>query len=148
MIQNYIGNGVKSAKMSGDNVHLAFASTAAGVAPQQMIVLDANFVPRVLKPYERLVLDDLAAEVSAGFVDLCILSTLASSTLIAAFGPNSSPWTNDAEGMSLPLSTVPWVIPNSTSSTAFVHVTGSGRIMEGSTQGVRPNWREATVRGD
>jgi hypothetical protein len=143
-----IGNGLKPNPMAGDPVHLGFSSTAGATTPQQFVVTDANGAVRTLKTTERLVITDMVGDISAGHAEVCNSSTLASSTLIASFGPNNGQWFTDGEGYPMPVGLLPWIIPNSTSSTAIINVSGTGRIMEGTTQGVRPSWREATARGD
>lgn len=144
----YIGNGVKPNILAGDPVQLGFSSTASSTAPAQMVITDANGAVRTLKSTERLIIRSLIGDISSGHAEVCNNSTLASSTLIASFGPSNGQWVTDAEGYSMPVGTVPFVIPNSTSSSAVINISGTGSISEGTTQGVRPAWREATFRGD
>lgn len=144
----YIGNGVKPNILSGDPVNLGFSSTANGTTPQQLIITDANGAVRTLLSTERLVIRSLIGDVSAGHAEICNGSTLSGSTLIASFGANNGQWFSAAEGYSMPVGLVPFVIPNSSSSTAVINISGTASISEGTTQGVRPKWREATVRGD
>ena len=144
----YIAKGVSPNNMSGDNVHVSYSATASTVAAAQMVITDANGQIRTIKSYERLVLNDLSGDVSAGHVEVCNSSTLSSSTLIGSFGQNGNPWMTDGEGYSMPIGLIPWVINNGTSSTAAINISGSGRLMEGQTAGVRPPWRESQTRGD
>lgn len=143
-----IGNGTKPNILAGDPVQLGFSSTAGAVTPQQLILTDANGAVRTLKSTERLVIRSLIGDVSAGHVEVCNSSTLASSTLIASFGQNNGTWLSDAEGYSMPVGLIPWIIPNGSSSTATLNISGTASISEGTTQGVRPSWRESMARGD
>ena len=141
-----IGNGVKPNPMMGDPVQVGFSSTATTTTPQQMVITDANGQVRTLKSYERLLLHSLIGDVSAGHAELCNSSTLASSTLIASFGPNNGEWHSEGEGYSMPVGVVPWIIPNGSSSTASLNISGTGNIVEGTTQGTRPSW-QASLNG-
>lgn len=143
-----IGNGVKPNMMAGDPVQIGFSSTANAVGANPMVITDANGAVRTLKSTERLVLRSLIGDVSAGHAEVCNSSTLASSTLIASFGQNNGDWHAEGEGFPLPVGLMPFVITNGSSSTAVINISGTATISEGTTQGVRPSWREATVRGD
>lgn len=143
----YIGNGTKPNAMAGDPVQVGFSSTVSASSTFPMVITDANGQVRTLLPTERLVLHALVGDVSAGHAEVCNGSTLASSTLIASFGANNGQWMSD-NGYSLPIGVTPFVISNGSSSTATINISGTGAIQEGTTQGVRPKWREATVRGD
>lgn len=132
----------------GENVHLAFSSTAGGTGPQAMTLLNANLEGRTLQSYERLIIDDLQGNISAGQVDVIAGSTSNVSTLLGSCNPSDGLIVDTKEGVSLPVGVLPWVAPLGSASTAIIHVTGNGRIVEGKTQGVRPNYREVTVRQD
>lgn len=138
-----IGNGTKPNPYAGDPVHVQFSSTAAAIAPQQMIITDANGQVRTLKSFERLILRALIGDVSAGHVEVANSSTLASSTLVASFGQNNGQFTAEGEGFSLPIGVTPWIINNASSSTASINISGNASIVEGTTQGTRPSWRES-----
>ena len=129
----------------GENVHLTFVSTAAAVVASPMTLLDANFNPRPLKVYERLIIDDLEGNTSAGIIDVLISSTgttaPAGSTLIASFNAAVGLALDVKEGISLPIGITPVVLPEGAASTANIRVSGNGRIVEGSTQGLSPNWQ-------
>jgi hypothetical protein len=137
--------------MQGENVHLTFVSTAAAVAAAPMVLYDANFNPRPLKSYERLIIDDLEGNTSAGIVDILTASTgttaPAGSTLIASFNTAVGLALDVKEGISLPLGVTPTILPEGTASTANIRVSGNGRIVEGTTQGVRPNWQAPLTPG-
>lgn len=138
----------KNQPFQGENVHLTFSSTAAAATASPMTILGANMTPRTLQSYERLVIDDLQGNVSAGSADVIAGSTGNVSTLIGSFNTTVGLDLTTKEGISLPVGVLPNILPVGTGSTALIKVTGNGRIVEGTTQGVRPNWREATVRQD
>lgn len=135
----------------GENVHLALSSTAAAVVSAALVILDANFVPRPLRTYERLIIDDLEASISAGSADVLAAAagttSTASSTLIAGFNAAVGLDLTAKEGISLPVGITPSVLPVGSGSTAILKVAGSGRIVEGTTQGPRPSWRENLTPG-
>jgi hypothetical protein len=128
-------------QLVGENVHLSFSSTAAATTASPMTLLDANMQGRTLKTYERLVIDDLQANISAGQVDVIGGSTSNVSTLIGSFNAAAGVEVNTKEGVSLPVGQIPWVVPLTSAAAAIIHITGNGRIVEGTTQGVRPNWQ-------
>lgn len=142
-----IGNGIKPNPLAGDPVQIGLSSTVSGTTALPMVLTDANGAVRTLLATERLILHSLVGDVSAGHAEVCNSSTLASSTLIASFGANNGQWMSD-NGYSMPVGAVPFVIPSGSASTAAINISGTASIMEGTTQGVRPKWREATVRGD
>jgi hypothetical protein len=111
-----------------------------------MLILDANFNPRPLKSYERLIIDDLEGNISSGSADVVAAAagatTSSSSTLIASFNTAVGLELDTKEGISLPVGITPSILPVGTGSTATIKVVGNGRIVEGTTQGPRPNWRE------
>jgi hypothetical protein len=132
----------------GENVHLTFSSTAAAATPSPLTVLDANMKLRTLLSTERLVIDDLQGNLSSGSADIIAGSTGNASTLIASFNTAVGLDLTAKEGVSLPVGVVPNLLPVGSGSTAVIKVAGNGRIVEGTTTGVRPTYREATVRGD
>lgn len=137
--------------MQGENVHLAFVSTAAAAASAAMTILDANFNPRSLQVYERLIIDDLEGNVSSGIIDVLIApaGTIvpATSTLIASFNAAVGLALDVKEGISLPVGITPSILPEASGSTATIRVSGNGRIVEGTTQGPRPNWQQRLTPG-
>lgn len=135
----------------GENVHLSFVSTAAAAASAVMTILDANFAARPLKTYERLIVDDLEGNTSAGNISILIApagTTLpVTSTLIASFNTAVGLALDVKEGISLPVGVTPTVLPEGSASTANIRVSGNGRIVEGTTQGLQPNWQAHTTPG-
>lgn len=145
----------------GENVHLTFVSTATAVVAAPMTILDANFSPRPLKTFERLIIDDLEGTTTTGIVDILATSSTGataptSTSLVASFGSTSSLDFTAKEGISLPVGITPQILPETTASTATIRISGNGRIVEGTTQTVnapmmglvgRPNWREALTPG-
>lgn len=130
----------------GENVHLALSSTAAGSTSVALGIFDANLAPRTLASFERLVIDDLQGNISTGSADVLAAAAgataAASSTLIASFNTAVGLDFTGKEGISIPVGVTPSVLPSS--STAVLRISGNGRIVEGTTQGVRPNWKEST----
>ena len=110
-----------------------------------MLILDANFNLRPLQPYERLIIDDLEGDISGGSADVLTSTVSNSSTLIASFNAAVGLDLTAKEGISLPVGVTPFILPVGSGSTAVIKVVGDGRIVEGKTQGPRPNWREKTT---
>ena len=115
---------------------------------------DANWNQRILQPYERLIIDDLegtvvglSAPVDAaiilgtgnpggmfGSTIICPIDSLTGSTM-GAFSVQFF-----KEGISLPIGVLPAVYNNVAAKNKY-RITGNGRIVEGSTQGMFPNWQ-------
>jgi len=133
----------------GENVHLALVSTAAAVASAALVILDANFVARPLKSTERLVIDNLEGTISSGTADFLAAvagaTSATSSTLIASFNTAVGLNLDCKEGISMPVGVTPSVFTST--NAAVIHVSGDGRIVEGTTQGPRPTWRELLTPG-
>lgn len=131
-----------SHKKQGETVNLGLvANPASTIVP--LGIFDANGGVRTLAAYERLLIDALEGTTTTGTVDIATSSTVASSTLIASFNTAVGLDLDSGEGYSVPVGVTPSVIAGT--STAVVKISGVGRIINGSTQGVRPAWREATV---
>lgn len=133
----------------GENVHLSLVSTAAAAASAALVILDANFAPRPLKSYERLIIDDVEGNTSAGIVSILIAPAGTvlpfTSTLIASFNTAVGLALDVKEGISLPVGVTPTVLPEGSASTANIRISGNGRIVEGTTQGPQPNWQAHTT---
>lgn len=133
--------------MIGENVHVSYVGTPSSTSSAGISIFDANGNARSLASYERLVLDDLVCDISTGSVDLLNVAAGAAATtaanLLTSFNAAVGLWHTDKEGMSIPAGVVPSLL--SSNGTASVKLSGSGRIVEAGTQGVRPNWRESTV---
>ena len=138
--------------LQGKNVRLALASTfASSTSSVPLGIFDAQNNPVTLLPTERLVIDFLTGNISSGSADVLAAaggaSTTASSTLIASFNTAVGLEIDTKEGIAVPVGIVPSILASV--STAVVKVSGAGRIMEGTTQGVRPDWRELqTAKGN
>lgn len=130
----------------GENVHLALSSTAGATTSVLLGIFDANLAPRALASFERLIIDDLQGNISTGTADILAApagtNAATSATLIASFNTAVGLDFTGKEGISLPVGVTPSVLPSS--GTAVLRISGNGRIVEGTTQGVRPNWREST----
>lgn len=128
----------------GENVLLTFNSTATSTVSSPMTLLDANMNPRTLQSFERLIIDVLEGTITTGTADIIAGSTSNASTLLGSMNTAVGLELTAKEGISLPVGVLPQVLPIGTGSTATIKVTGQGRIVEGTTQGVRPNWRESS----
>jgi len=130
--------------MQGKNVRLALVSTVtSNTSSVPLGIFDAQNNPVTLLPTERLVIDFLEGNVSSGSADILSAaagtSTAVSSTLIASFNTAVGIEIDTKEGMAVPVGIVPSILTSI--STATIKVAGAGRIMEGTTQGVRPDWQ-------
>lgn len=125
----------------GEDVRVSLVSSdASGGAA--VIIADANGVDRPLQPYERLVLDSLLATVAAAITIAVTDPGAAVSSdaiTLASFSATAPEWHSDGEGLNVSVGAVPVV---TASGPGAVVVTGTGRIINGKTQGVRPSWRE------
>ena len=134
-------------QMIGENVHLAYVGTPSSTSSAGISILDANGNARTLQSYERLVIDDLVCDIASGSVDLLNAAAGAAATsstnLLTSFNTTVGLWTTDKEGMACLAGTVPSLL--SSNGTASVKLSGSGRIVEAGTQGVRPSWKESTI---
>lgn len=125
-------------------VSLVSADASAGVS---MVVADANGVDRPIAANERLVLDSLLADVFAtGSVSITDpgAGVSANAVTLAGFTPTAAEWHTDGEGLSLSVGSTPKV---TASGAGAIVITGTGRVLNGKSQGVRPNWRELLTPG-
>jgi hypothetical protein len=135
---------------------VAFKALGNGTDPFQVAFYDSNNNVRVLQPFEQFIvdmayIDDTSAELMEIFADqaLTIGPFISTVTDAAAFAFNGgSPGTADYGtllyryspiGLSFPVGYTPWV---TSGGTGQGNVFGMGRIIQGTTQGHRPNWRE------
>jgi hypothetical protein len=129
--------------MQGRNVKLALVANPIGSTSVAIGIFDANQNVDVLLPTERLVIDFLEGNLTAGSADVlgapAPTSTSFSSTLIASFNTAEGLEIDTKEGIACPVGVIPCVL--ATISTAVVKIAGAGRIMEGTTQGVRPAYQ-------
>ena len=136
--------------MQGKNVRISqagqFVSTFSSSVNLNLYDADNNLV--TLLPTERLIIDVLEGTCGAVNADIIAsppgtpASTVSSSTYLGPLINNSSfLMFNAKEGVPMPLGLVPSVATTFDGSTA-VKVRGEGRIVEGTTEGVRPNWQE------
>lgn len=134
-------------QMMGENVRVAYAGTPSSTSSAAVVLYDANGNVRTLQSYERLLIDDLVCDVASGSVDLLNAAATASATtsanLLTSFNAAVGEYHTDKEGLAVEIGVTPSLL--SSSGTASVKLSGTGRIVEGTTQGVRPNWRESTV---
>jgi hypothetical protein len=132
----------------GETVNLSFnQSTTSG----PMTVLDSNGVVRPIQPWERLVIDSLEATtlVNAGNAGLLFLADSAATTVplivlsatgAAAGGSGASLTVSlPGEGVALQTGSTPYV--NTGGYGIAVTVTGTARVTNGKSQGVRANYQ-------
>lgn len=142
--------------IQGETVNLGLVSSSAGAAAVLVGIFDANGLSRPLLSTERLLIDTLQGNVSAGIADVTAGSTaVVSSTIIASFTVNQGLDITAKEGWSLPVGVSAYV--TASTSTASLRVTGQGRVINGIMPGVqigapnkgagRANWRELTSAG-
>jgi hypothetical protein len=142
--------------MPGENVHLTcvfLAGTSAG--PNLPFSLwDANWNPRILQSYERLILDDLQGNLTTAGVGTIDPVVQVSNLLVWPIQPTKPTFKTAAgetiffkEGLSLPVGALPQVVDLNGGIQLICKMTGNGRIVEGTTQGVRPNWEQLLTAG-
>jgi len=136
-------------EMQGENVRFGFVGSVTHTAALAVGMYDANFNPRILKPYERLIVDDIQGTVDnvpvAVFGSLTSTGTPVSSTIIGVLDFRAAGIQLDTkEGLSLPVGWTLW-LESSVAGTSATLCAGSGRIVEGRTEGPRPSWRELTT---
>lgn len=132
-------------RKQGQTVNLGLVANPASTAAVNLGIFDSNGAVRTLQPWERLLIDALEGTVTTGTVDIATTSTVASSTLIASFNTAVGLDLDSGEGYSCPIGLTPFVLAGT--STAVVKISGVGRIINGSTQGVRAGYRELLTPG-
>jgi hypothetical protein len=148
-------------RKQGENVALGFVSSAPAQA-NQIVIYDANGNVRTLQPWERLIVDVIGFDTQ--FSDTTNLAFVVASPagttpaalpmgeIVATFTANQGiPGQGmifPAEGQSQPVGYVLWLLLVgdgwSTSETAL---TGSARIVNGTTQGTHPRWEALLTPG-
>ena len=143
--------GERNLKLQGENVHLVMFSITLGSGFITATLFDANWKVRTLQPYERLIIDDLQGICSGIATDPAIIYTLTGNEdldvpyLIVPFVRDTNVMGTLSvvfakEGVSLPIGALPMYYQNGGGNSG-TQVTGNGRIVEGTTQGPRPNWQ-------
>ena len=150
---------MRNTRFQGENVALEYSGPLTASTATLMVIYDANGKVRPLLPTERLIVDTLNTDAAGaeGFPNASILFFAdAAKTGVPIAGEYIWRVNNDGggdlsyeyelpgEGHSLPVgvgvslygfTTITGSGPNG------LLATGSGRIVEGTTQGVRPNWQ-------
>lgn len=130
----------------GETVFLALIGTFSTATSVEL--KDANGNARVLLSYERLIIDEIHVMVASGVTNADLFVTADNDTDpdidIARFPAGFSQLHVPGEGIALSLGAVPQVAQSS--SAAFA-LGGSGRIVNGKSQGTYPNWRAGTAPG-
>jgi hypothetical protein len=139
----------------GENVFLSYTGVLSSTGAV-MTVLDANMQPRPLKSYERLILDFLNGNGAATDGSVRRIIVFADANGDGAVQPNETITVIDGEafgnatslidpgtteGVSLPVGLAPSLTLVGAAFGGSTTVTGTGRVVEGKTQGVRPNWQ-------
>ena len=130
-------------------------NTALSGAPQPVTVYDANMKARPIQSWERLILDGLQSAVDSngasptvGLFDGVTNVLLVSLSEVPSGTDNmTQPYNAEfpGEGLSTSVGATPYVQANS--GGAAITLTGTGRIVNGKSQGVRPNYRELLTPG-
>lgn len=130
----------------GETVKLSLVSVDAFTAPVPIRVSDANGKDRPIQPWERLVIDMLDG----------VVVTAADPTTITDPGPDVDEsllgvistevglMVVPAEGTNVSVGSTPLVTATAAGAVAII---GSGRIINGQSQGVRPFYRELLTAG-
>jgi hypothetical protein len=129
----------KGAKQGEQVRFSASVTSTAALSGTALVMSDQNGLTRTLQSYERLLLDDINADCPAntsvdivdpgGSVVNPLLASLTSATGLAIF---------EGEGLSVSAGSVPTI---SVSAAGTFKVTGTGRVINAGTQGMRPNWQ-------
>jgi hypothetical protein len=133
----------------GEYVAIEFSSTDATTAAL-VTLKDANQATRTLAANERLLIDDLFADLATAvtsadmFSDTANTGTVDAGELIASFNPTSGEFEGGPEGYSIPVGVTPKV---KAAVAGKVAISGVGRIVKGKSEGTRPSWRESQVPG-
>lgn len=125
---------------TGEPVKLSLV-TADASAGVPLVITDANGTLRPLQSWERLLIDSISANV-AQKTDVTD-GGATGSTLLSSFSTTASEFHVDENSLSVTVGTTPTV----TAIAGAVEIIGAGRIINGKTQGVRPNWRELLTPG-
>lgn len=135
-----MGKGLKQ----GENVSIEFVSADATTAAL-VTLKDANLNTRVLKSYERLVLDSINAQVASAanpadlFADINGNGTVDANELLMSTTAVDFQWQTEGEGMNVPTGITPKV---KAAAAGVIKITGTGRIIKAKTEGVRPSWQQ------
>jgi hypothetical protein len=130
--------------LMGETVNLRAIMSSTSTSTN-LGIYDADDNARPLLSFERLIIDDmmLTTDESTKVQLVTGGSTALASTLILSFDNESNFYHTDAEGVNVPTGITPVILP--LGSTVNAELVGTGRIINGTTQGVRPNWRESLV---
>jgi hypothetical protein len=133
----------------GEYVAIEFVSADATTAAL-VTLKDANQATRTLASNERLLIDELNADLATAvtsadlFSDTANAGVLDAGELVASFNPTSGEFSGGPEGFSLPIGNTPKI---KAAVAGLIHVSGVGRIVKGKSEGTRPSWRESMVPG-
>jgi hypothetical protein len=134
-------------KIQGEAVRFSLNQTStSALSGTALVFSDANGATRTIQSYERVILDDAVLDTTTANMTVDIDDPNATNTLIVSLTDDSGLWVSQGEGASISIGTTPTVSVNEAGT---IKLNGSGRIINGTTQGVRPNWRESlTPAGD
>lgn len=135
--------------IQGENVRISLKTSTASTSSVAVQLFDPNGNLRPLASYERLSIDSLVADVPSGITADLLDSPGGTSTdtqavILFSFSATAPEFHTDKEGMDVSTGVTPSLL---TSGAGTVKLTGVGRIINATTQGVRPSWRESLVGG-
>jgi hypothetical protein len=127
----------------GEAVRLSLDTADASVTPIPVIVHDANGNVRPIRPWERLVIDTANCNIDAAASRAALLDpgagdTSTSGMLLGSWNIYNGQFPMDDEGLSVSVGTTPTI---SAEAAGGVHFIASARVVNGRTQGVRPNYQ-------
>lgn len=136
--------------MMGEPVRISFVGTPSSTSSNAISIFMADGTARTLQSFERLVIDAVVADVSAGSVDVLNAAAGAAAAtaanLLGSFNPAMGLWSDGKEGLPCLVGVTPSLLGSN--GTNVVKLSGEARIVEGTTQGVRPAWRESLTRAN
>jgi hypothetical protein len=127
----------------GEEVKLSLVSADAsgGVA---LVVSDSNGKNRPIQSWERLILDMINGSVLTTTIVTITDPGAVNDSLLGVVTLDVGLMIVPAEGMSLSIGSTPLATASAAGAVAII---GSGRVINGNSQGVRPNYRELLTPG-
>lgn len=135
-----------TAVRQGKVVKLSLKSSDAS-GGVNLVISDESGIDISLKAYDRLILDSMEANLSGTLtLDITDPGTGVSSdaTLLLSFSPTSTGWATGGEGMTVSLGSIPLCTASASGS---VELSGTGRMIVGSTKGPRAGYKQLLTPG-
>lgn len=127
----------------GEEVKLSLVSAnATGGVP--LVVSDANGRDRPVQTWERLIIDMLNGSVLTTNIVTITDPGATNESLLGVITLDVGLMIVPAEGLNLSVGSTPVATASASGAVAII---GSGRVINGTTQGVRPNYRELLTSG-